>query len=133
MKILKSILFISFFLLVFPAVGQQGFLRGTVVDSKTFKPLPFASVYINNTTIGSSTDLQGDYLLSNIPRGDYELVVSYIGYQPFHTKVFVDKDQIQNVSVKLTPVTTNLNDVKIKSTKDEKWKAQLKRFPKNRF
>ena len=66
MKILKSILFISFFLLVFPAVGQQGFLRGTVVDSRTFKPLTFASVYINNTTIGSSTDLQGDYLLSNI-------------------------------------------------------------------
>ena len=128
MKILKSILFISFFLLVFPSVGQQGFLRGTVVDSKTFKPLTFASVYINNTTIGSSTDLQGDYLLSNIPIGDYELIVSYIGYQPYHIRVTVVRDQIQNLSVKLTPAITNLLDVKINSSKDEKWKSQLKRF-----
>ena len=128
MKILKSILFISFFLLVFPSVGQQGFLRGTVVDSKTFKPLTFASVYINNTTIGSSTDLQGDYLLSNIPIGDYELIVSYIGYQPYHIRVTVLRDQIQNLSVKLTPAITNLLDVKINSSKDEKWKSQLKRF-----
>ena len=51
---LKSLSFIFFVLMAFiPAIGQKGYLRGTVVDSKTFKPLPFASVYINNTTIGS--------------------------------------------------------------------------------
>ena len=54
-------------------------LSGTVVDSKTSEPLIGASVLIKGTTIGSITDLDGNFSL-NVEDGK-ELVISCIGYE----------------------------------------------------
>jgi len=62
-----------------PAAAQVA-LSGSVRDSLTRQPLPFASVFLANTTYGTTTDAQGHYRLAGMPSGTYALTVSYLGY-----------------------------------------------------
>lgn len=54
-------------------------VRGTVTD-ESGQPLPFASVYVEGTTNGTTTNLNGEYFLS-LENGSYRLVFQFIGYK----------------------------------------------------
>jgi hypothetical protein len=56
-------------------------LSGRVLDSETNEPLTGANVFIEGTTLGGSADLNGDYVIYNIPEGTYKVKAAYIGYQ----------------------------------------------------
>lgn len=60
--------------------NQPGRIAGVIVDSETGEALPGATVMLENTTIGAFCDLDGAYNLSDIPPGDYNLVVFLMGY-----------------------------------------------------
>lgn len=55
-------------------------LSGKVVDERTGEILPFANVFINNSSIGTTTNEKGEYLLGNLPLGSLEMAVSFLGY-----------------------------------------------------
>ncbi|HCA80276.1 MAG TPA: hypothetical protein DEP53_11150, partial [Bacteroidetes bacterium] len=59
----------------------KGKLTGRVLDSKK-EPVIGANVVIVGTTIGASTDIDGNYTILNIPPGMYQLRISVIGYSP---------------------------------------------------
>ena len=62
--------------------GQTGgTLRGVVLDSANHEALPFANIFINNTTIGTSAGVDGAFELKNIPEGQTDVVFSYVGYE----------------------------------------------------
>jgi len=61
--------------------AQQAALTGSVGDGKIEEPLPFATVSIPELTLGTTTELDGTYRLSNIPAGTYEVTYSYLGYE----------------------------------------------------
>ncbi len=58
-------------------------IRGTVVDEGSNMPLPYAAVGLQNTSIGTTTDSLGNFTLKNIPIGRYDIIVSFMGYEPF--------------------------------------------------
>jgi outer membrane receptor for ferrienterochelin and colicin len=60
--------------------GTAGKIAGVVKDQETGTPLPGASVMIKGTSIGTSTDEDGEYFLINVPVGTYKVEVSLIGY-----------------------------------------------------
>lgn len=76
------LLIVSTLLLMADLSAQQGLgtLTGTVTDSADGKPLAGVSVFLNSTSIGTSTHADGAFTLPGIPRGKYQLVVSAIGY-----------------------------------------------------
>jgi hypothetical protein len=55
-------------------------LTGTVREKGTGLPLPFANVFVNNTTIGSATDAEGRFRIIGEFSPDIELVASFVGY-----------------------------------------------------
>jgi hypothetical protein len=114
------------------AFAQQCVFTGRVIDAKTTEPLQFASAYFNNTTIGSSTGGNGEFMFSNVPFGEYELIVSYVGYKTFRMKVRVS-DSVQREIVRLVTQTTSLGEVEVKSRKDAGWENNLKQFAKQFF
>lgn len=61
--------------------AQVGKIAGKVVDRETKEPLIGANVIIEGTTLGASTDLNGNYVILNVPPGVYTLKASYVGYQ----------------------------------------------------
>src|SRR5258706_6930008 len=74
---LFSFLFISS--LSFNA-NAQFTVTGTVIDSSAHEALPGASVFCQNTTMGTVTNKQGEFSLQ-LKSGGYDLVISYTGYQ----------------------------------------------------
>src|SRR5687768_14494163 len=70
-------------LLIIPMLAQHTFgqktIYGTVIDANTREPLPYANVFVNNTTMGTVTNEDGKYRLV-IPEGEYQIVFSFIGY-----------------------------------------------------
>ena len=79
--------------------GSTGKLYGVVTDSKTGETLIGVNVVILGTTLGSSTDASGEYLISLIQPGVYKVQVTMIGYQT----VIYDEVRI------MTDVSTELN------------------------
>jgi hypothetical protein len=78
----RAFLFLFFWLQTLLILAQTPTvtLTGTVTDEQTGKPLPYANVYINNSSIGTTTNEKGAYTLSNLPIGNLEVAVSLLGY-----------------------------------------------------
>ncbi len=92
---LKKILFIIL-LIMLPVslfAGVTGKITGVVKDKETGEPLIGANVVIEGTLLGSVTDINGTYMILNIPVGTYALKATYIGYRTVEikdTRVHVD-------------------------------------------
>jgi len=79
---LKKAIITLLFVIIGTAVFAQGTgkISGTVTDQKTGETLIGVTVKIANTTKGSSTDVEGRYILSGLTPGKYIIQASYIGY-----------------------------------------------------
>ncbi|MCI0698439.1 TonB-dependent receptor [candidate division KSB1 bacterium] len=89
-------------LLILPALlfaGTNGKISGKVVDRETKEPLPGANILVDGTTLGASTDLNGDYVILNVPVGGYTVKCTFIGYRTV---------TVSNVRVSVD-LTTELN------------------------
>jgi len=76
----RIFLFFLCFLFIQNSFSQQFYIRGRVTDIETQLPLKGASVYINNTTKGSTTNDIGDFEIGPLQSGRYEVVASFVGY-----------------------------------------------------
>lgn len=112
------------------ATAQTGELRGKVLDSKTSEALPFAHIFINLTTLGTTSDAQGNYVLKNLPAGVHEVVYSFIGYTGYQTKVTVKAGESTTLEIRLVPLETQLETVVVSGSRDKEWEKQLKKFEK---
>lgn len=110
------------------ATAQTGTLSGKVTDAVSDEPLLFANVFISNTTLGTVTEADGSFVLSHIPLGALELVVSFVGYKP-QTFAF-DFQETSHLSneIRLAPDTRQLTDIEVASEKDKKWERKMARF-----
>jgi hypothetical protein len=65
----------------FSAQAQTtGKIAGRVIDAGTGAPLPGVSVYVEGTTQGAATDINGEYVIIGIRPGTYTVVASFVGY-----------------------------------------------------
>jgi outer membrane receptor protein involved in Fe transport len=60
---------------------NTGKLAGRVLDTSTNDGLPGATVVLDGTTYGTATDVDGNYFIIGIPVGQYDVKVSFVGYQ----------------------------------------------------
>ena len=97
---LRIIAFISIAALTH-SFAQNVTLTGKVTDEKTGKPLPFANVFINNSTIGTNADENGNYKLPNLNVGNLEMVVSFLGYETVKQTLRFEQGGVKNVLFKL--------------------------------
>lgn len=65
---------------VFAEETKTGQITGIVVDASTREPLPGASVTLIGTRLGAATTISGEFLINNVPVGEYSAKVSLIGY-----------------------------------------------------
>lgn len=90
MNTLRSQLFYALFGIIgmltsYQSIAQTYSLSGKITSEG--KPVEFVNVYLKATHYGTSSDLEGKYLLSNIPEGNYTVVVSAIGYEAQQKKI----------------------------------------------
>ena len=92
---IKLILFLG----IASSYGQTNNISGKITSGGDV--LSYANIYLKKTKIGTSSNENGVYELKNIPKGNYTLIVSSIGYQTKSEKISLDSNQklIKNFSL----------------------------------
>jgi len=91
--------------------GQETRISGKVTDAETGDPMPFVSVLLKGTTIGTTTDFEGNFTLQTQIKAD-SLMVSYLGYQTLVKAIQQGKNQVINFQMK--PAATVLQAVVVR-------------------
>lgn len=98
------------------AQENNGKLFGTVIDEITNQPVYGANVILVGTVLGASTDMDGNYTISNIPRGTYQVRASLIGYKSVtKTDIVVSNAKPVQVDFELSEAVQQLAGVTVKS------------------
>jgi hypothetical protein len=101
-------------------------IRGKVIDKTKNVPLPYANVFLANTTIGDVSDDSGDFLILNITPGSYELIISMMGYETQKKIVQITDSKDVIINFELTPKVLAGEKVTITTEDPKDWKKNLK-------
>jgi TonB-dependent receptor len=93
--------------------AQVATIKGYVADLSTGQPLPSANVRIASSLIGGVARNDGSYLLKNVPYGDHELVIGFIGYESHRQKISITSSDTTLPVVFLKPSALRLSDIVI--------------------
>ena len=104
-------------ILLFPISNYCNHISGVISDSNG-EPLPFASIYIKNTTYGVSSNAFGEYFIELDP-GEYTIVYSYIGYDNYE-KLLTLKEKPIKFNVVLREKDQNLIEYEVVSNTKNK-------------
>jgi len=109
-----AIAFLVAALLPYFAFAQAGKVRGKVTDRETGEALIGATVVVEGTTIGASTDINGEYFLLNVPPGAQSLKATYIGYAPVTiSDVKISAGLTTTLDFRLPPTSVQIEPVSI--------------------
>ena len=109
-------LFFSLALMMFFATAgfaqKMTVVKGRVLDSETKEPLPFVNIAFVGTSIGTTTELDGSYLIESKWASD-SIQISFVGYEPL--RLPVQTGIRQEVNVSLVPTSIRISTVEIKA------------------
>lgn len=92
--------FFLFILTIFTSFAQEKFtLSGTITDSRSNETLIGVAIYIPSLKIGTTTNEYGFYSLS-VPKGEYEIEISYTGYQTIQKTIVLNQNTKSNFAIK---------------------------------
>jgi outer membrane receptor for ferrienterochelin and colicin len=92
--------------------GTTGKLSGSVKDAQTGEPLIGANIIIVGTDFGAATNADGNFVILNIPPGNYSVKISYIGYETkLVTNIQMVVDQTTSIPVTLNPESIKVGEV----------------------
>ena len=111
---MKKNLFFLFVATISPVVMAQQVVTGRITDAEDRTPVQGASIFIANTTIGTTSDTSGNYSITVTGTGSFEIVVSHVGYKSVVRKFDTPKETHQyNVALKII----ELQEITISATK----------------
>jgi CarboxypepD_reg-like domain len=101
---------------------------GTVIDKETKETIENVNVFLNNTTIGTTTGEDGKFIIHNVPYGTYNIIFSYLGYEVESKNFDSYKSYTFEFNISLRPKPINLNQVNVTAEVPEEWKDDLEIF-----
>ena len=98
-----SLITISLSLLSINSSLIAGNIQGKVIDSVTNERLFGTNIFLMETAFGAATDVEGDFLIRNVPSGKYTIKASFIGYKQSTYEIIVEEDKTLEVNFSLDP------------------------------
>jgi hypothetical protein len=96
-----------------------GTIKGVISDANTGEGVIGANVYIPSLGLGSSTGLDGDFVISKVPAGKYNLTITSIGYTSMKFEgVVVEGGKIVLINTKLEEESTSLAEIVVTGTRE---------------
>jgi outer membrane receptor for ferrienterochelin and colicins len=114
MRLLFTLLFM---LSAFALKAQHGSITGKVLHKEG--PLVGAVIYVASLNKGATADINGRFLISNIPIGKYELRISMVGYRTLHRMIEVTENATIELTETLEEDPLNLEQVVVSATRSE--------------
>jgi len=87
-------------------------------------PLPFATISINNTTLGSASDLQGEFEFGHIPEGEFTVRAQAMGYKPIEKTVTFKVGESVKLAFDLETDVLGLEQVVVTADRNEQKRTQ---------
>ena len=114
----KKIVFVFFWVFASSQIlmAQTGSVKGIVTD-ELGQTMPGVNIVVDGTNIGASSDSKGAYLLNNVPVGEQNLKVSFIGFESLTKTVSVIEGKTTEVSFILKEDAFSLQEVKVTASK----------------
>ena len=114
---MKKLIIVFVFLSQLISAQSKGTVKGVLTDAESNnEPLPFANVFIKGTSIGGTTDFDGNYLLS-VDAGNYVLVFSFVGYKTIEKPLLIKAGETIVINEKLSAKAgVTLDEIQIKGT-----------------
>lgn len=110
----KYLLIVSLiFQITFYSFAQNGTIKGSITDAKTGETLIGTTVLLQGTTTGTITDFDGNYVISNVAPGAYNLVYSFVSYETQIHRVQVERGQETVLNVTLSPASVDIGEVQV--------------------
>lgn len=119
---LKRFTILLLFGLFFPIAtlfAQEAVVRGFVYEATTGEPVMFSNVYIENSTYGASTDINGYFSITRIHPGNYTLLVTYLGYDTLRVDLTLKAGDVLNKRLTLTESSVSLETVNVTADRME--------------
>ncbi len=116
-------LLLSLFLTVIltsAALAQKGSIKGFIYDKASGEGIPYASVKVDGSDIGASTDDQGFFYIPNLEVKSYKLIFTYVGYTNQEQTVEVKKNQTVNLKIYMEVKSVELGGVEVSAEKQQK-------------
>ena len=111
--------FVTSILITLSVAQAQTKVRGTVTDGETGEPLPFVNIVFKGTTIGTITDVDGNFFIQAHVDSD-TLEFSMMGYTPYFYKV--TREAYHEVNVVLDPDSYELNEIVVHPGENPAWR-----------
>ena len=86
-------------------------IEGKVTDASTGEPLFGANLVIEGTSIGAATNIEGKYIIQDVPAGSYSLKISYIGYESKAIQINLKENEHLEENIQLDAVTVSTGEV----------------------
>ena len=92
---------------------------GHILDKKTNEHLPYITVALKGTTIGTVTDATGHYFLKNLPEGNFVLEISSVGYKTISRNVTLKKGKTLEENFEIEEDAIALDGVVVSANRSE--------------
>ncbi len=106
-------------------------IKGKIYDANNNDPLIEASVYLLNTSYAAASDVNGEYVLKDIPAGHYTVEVKYIGYVAYKKEIDIKDDQTLKLDIGLKENTQQMNSIAVFGKLDKETEISSRLTEKN--
>ncbi len=126
---MKNIILLFITVLTFRTIlfsQEKGSITGRIIDSKTGEGIIGANVLLEGTNLGAASDIEGNYLINNIPVGIYNLNITYISYSKTQIKsVEVISEKTIAINAALVPEAISVDEVVVIEKRDNSYESAL--------
>lgn len=113
----KTLVILLTFIVYSLTAQDEGIIKGRVSDSKNNEPIPFANVIVFGTTIGTTSDFDGNFIIAGLQPGWVELRVTAIGYKPYVSEaIMVTRSKNVYVDIALDEAPFEIEGVVVKAS-----------------
>ncbi len=116
------------FLIENSTFAQNNAVFGTVLNAKTGEPLHLANVFFDQTTIGTQTDKNGYFRITDVPDGTYTLVFSYLGFHNSKVVLSFPRESLRPLKVLMTPKTIEMKNLIVYGEYPKAWNEDYQKF-----
>jgi TonB-dependent receptor len=107
-----GLVFVFFHLGIHITYAQgSGSISGTVVDNASDEALPGVNVFFQGTSIGSATNAEGEYVIHQVPAGEYNVIAKFIGYKVQSIPVTIVPNKTLELNIELEYLAFETDEV----------------------
>ena len=94
-------------------------IKGHIIDKATNEHIPYVTVSVKGTTIGTVADATGHFTLRNLPDTEFTLVAEFLGYKSVEVVIPAKHDSGIDLSITLEEQPMSMDDVVVSATRNE--------------